>query len=246
MKRALATLLAAAAMLPLCAQALPPDDSAAYIVNRYLMLLNTAALPADSMLVMHTVVTYSDSDDTSTVSRWFRPPLMHRVEVRDGGRLNAALCTNGTSRFRRYDKSNEWWTDVGKEDFWRLLAPYDFRGPLAQWRASGATLTYRGRSTVKGTSLQVVQVEAPGQYGRYYFFDPASSLLTLIIETDEMDPDHAVAPQARIDYKVVLEYQPLGTSLLTSLESFMRDGVLTTLRTTYRLEAPNSLIFNQD
>lgn len=222
-------------------------DSAARVVDRYIGMLNYEALPPDSMLTMRTVITVGEGNDTFTLLRWFVPPLMMRLEVWGGKRLHTALCTNGKDRYRLYKPDLGYWVDLDPAVFYERLVGYDFRGPLYNWRAHGAQLEYKGFTTAMGGhTLETVLVDAPGQYKRYYFFEP-TGLLSVIVETDEIDvEEYKQSDMTRIEWKCIHEYMQVGESLLPKQESFMRKGVLTVEETEAHFEAIKPLLFNAD
>lgn len=221
-------------------------DTAAMIVDQYLELLGNDRWPADSMLVMETTITSTGSTDTFVMKRWYMIPNMHRVEVWRGRRIQTGLCTNGKDRFRLYNPSLGYWVDLSSLNFYNRLVGYDFRGPLYNWRTQGAELTYKGPATVMGhDGMDAVKVEVPERYARYYFFEP-SGLMSMIVETTELDTMRTDVDMSHIDWKFIHEYQQIGSSMLPKLESFMRNGVLTVLETKAYLKKRESLIFNQD
>lgn len=221
-------------------------DTAVQIVERYLELLGNDRWPADSLLVMKTVITSPQSGDTFVMKRWFMPPQKHRIEVRLNDTLQTAYCGNGSDRFRKYIPSLGYWQDIPSYQFYTELAGYDFRGPLHGWRAQGATLTYEGPATVMGRhGLEAVKVEVPDRYVRHYFFEP-SGLMSMIVETAELDSLYRDRYSVHIDWKFIHEYQQVGRSLLPKQESFMRQGKLTVMETEAYFEPAKTLIFNQD
>lgn len=221
-------------------------DTAAQIVDRYLEMLGNDRWPADSLLVMETVITSPGSADTFMMKRWFLPPQMMRVEVWLNDTLQTGLCSNGSDRYRKYVPSLGRWEDVASIHFYARLMGYDFRGPLYGWRTQGAVLTYKGPATVLGREgLQAVKVEVPERFARYYFFEP-SGLMAMVVETEELDDLHRDIDRTHIDWKFVHEYQQVGRSMLPKQESFLRDGKLTVLETTAHFKPRNTLIFNQD
>ncbi|MBR1765752.1 MAG: hypothetical protein IJ745_01760 [Bacteroidales bacterium] len=244
------TLLALAALLPMAAWAqkgaTPQDDTAAAVVDRYVAMMNIEGLPQDSLLVMETAITFYGSKDTVWMKRWFAQPQCQRVEVWCDGKLETGLVSNGKDRFRRYVKVDEAWESTSQMDLLDRLWGYDFRGPLHNWRAKGATLKWNGVTTLKGQSLQVVMVQMPDMYTRYYMFEPGSGLLTLIIETDEQSDNTNRPPENHTEWKSMHEYQPIGKSLLPSLESFLRNGVLTVMSTAMHFEKLDLSIFEKD
>ena len=178
--------------------------------------------------------------------RWYAAPEKFRVEVWNRGKLETGLVTNGKDRFRYYVESLKSWESTDRDNFAERLQGYDFRGPLYGWRAKGATLTWNGTTTLKGEPLQVVKVNCPAMYERYYMFEPESGLLTLIFETETLPEGYSTLLKGHIDWKSVHEYQPLATGILPSLESFMRNGVLTIMSSTTHFEKMDSGLFERD
>jgi hypothetical protein len=221
-------------------------DTAAMIVDRYLDIMGTSRWGSDSVLALETVITSPSSADTFVMKRWFLSPNMTRVEVWHGKELQTALCSNGTDRFRAYRPKYGQWADLMPGSYYERLLPYDFRGPLHSWRAQGATLTYMGVAKAMGKyDMESVKMEGPGLFTRIYFFEP-SGLLSVIVETGELDTAYRAQDEARIEWKIIHEYMEIDGCLLPKQESFMRNGELTVLETTARKEKRNTLIFNQD
>ena len=221
-------------------------DTAARIVDRYLELMGNDRWPADSLLVMETKITTTGLADTIVMRRWYAPPQMVRVEVWNGKKMETAMCSNGKDRYRRYNPSLGYWVDVTSLLFFNLFSGYDFRGPLYNWRVQGGELTYKGPASVMGMEgLQAVQVAMPDMYTRYYFFEP-TGLLSLIVETAELDSTYADVAGSHIEWKFIHEYQRVCNSLIPKQESFMREGRLTVLETTAHMERLDTLVFNKD
>lgn len=222
------------------------DDTAQYVVDRYLRLQAIDELPEDSLLVLETTVTMGG--DTTLMRRWYQPHGMMRVELFHGGERYDGFITNGDKRHRRYSRRSGSWDATSADDITDLLRGYDFRGPLYRWREKGATLTWNGTTVVDGHTLQVVKVVCPKMFDRYYLFDISTGLLTLIYETDREDdiPTEISPGSSHIEWKILHEYLPVGPALLPSLESFMRSGTLTVLSTTMHLEPRNDELFNKD
>ncbi len=221
-------------------------DSAWAVVERYRTMLNYSALPKDSMLVMETTVTYHGQPDTFVMKRWFAPPAMLRVEVWSGDTLTAGFCTNGNDRYREYSNLKDWWSDLLPDAFERRVQPYDFRCPLHDLDTSEVTLTYAGKTTLRGHPLLAVRAEQKNVYTRYYLFEEQSGLLLFIIETDEMLNSTMIRHYSHSDWKAIHEYLPVGGSLIASEESYQRDGLLTIMKTTAHFERVDLLLFNQD
>lgn len=222
------------------------DDSAKAAVDRYLAILNIEGLPDDSLLVMETSITFYGEKDTIRMLRWYAAPEKLRVEVWNNGKLETGLVGNGKDRWRRYLPAYGSWESINQAEFYGRMQGYDFRGPLHDWRAKGATLTWNGTTTLKGEPLQVVKVTCPTMFERYYMFEPGSGLLTLIFETDKAADGSTPRHGGHIDWKSIHEYQPLEHGLLPSLESFMRDGVLTIMSSTTHFEKLDDQLFEHD
>ena len=233
------------ALLPLGLQA---QDTAEAVVGRYLRLLNSEALPADSMLVVETTISFHGLTDTMKMRRYYAPKGMLRVEVSKGDTLLTGLCTNGTDRWREFARFTGWWGDITPADFESKMQPYDPRGPLYDWKRHGITLRYNGVTTYEGQRLQVVRAEQMDHYTRLYMFEEASGLLVVALDRNEL-PEGSFVPIISVkpvDYKIIHEYTPLGMMLLPTQESFLRDGLLTILESTAHLEARQNRLFNQD
>lgn len=221
-------------------------DSAWTVVERYRTMLNYSALPKDSMLVMETTVTYYGQPDTFVIKRWFTPSAMLRVEVWAGDSLTAGYCSNGSDRYREYSSYMAWWNDLTPEAFTRRMQPYDFHCPLHDIDTGEVTLTYAGRTTLRGHPLLAVRAEQKNVYTRYYLFEEQSGLLLFIIETDEMSNSTLMRQYSHSDWKAIHEYLPVGGSLIASEESYQRDGLLTIMKTKAHFEQVDNLLFNQD
>ena len=222
------------------------DSVAARLVDRYLDILNIDALPQDSMLVLTTTITTPGSSDTITMRRLFQPPQMFRVEVRDAIGLQSGLYTNGKGLYRAYAE-NKGWGVIAPDNFYLRLTGFDFRGPLYHWRTGGLMMKYIGKVDVaqKGEELDAVRVEVDGMYTRLYMFEE-SGLLSVIVELDEGANERSLLKDTHIQWKCEHEYNRVGPTLLPSLESFMRNGQLTVLRTEMHLEPRDDKPFNHD
>jgi hypothetical protein len=240
-------------LIPFIILLFPPvagaQDTAEAIVGRYLRMLNYQALPKDSTLVVETTISFFGSSDTLRMRRCYAPEGMMRVELWQGDSLTTGYCTNGTTRFRKYMPYMQWWDNVSDSLLERDMLPYDFRGPLYNWREQGITLDYRGQSSFKGQQLQVVRARQKDHYTRLYMFEEQSGLLVVILEEDDLPVDDRPYHRGRISpiqYKVLHEYLPVGESLVPSQESFMRDNKLTVMKSTAHFVPRDPLLFNQD
>ena len=241
-------LLILALLLPACLWAQKATtDSAELLVQRYIRMLNYDALPKDSMLVMETTVSYLGSPDTFVMRRWYAYPDMLRVEIWKGDSLNHGFCTNGSDRYREYVSRHGWWEDVFSAEFMRRVKPYDFHCPLYDWNPEEAQLTYAGTTSLKGQVLNAVRVEQSGSHPYHYLFEEQSGMLLFIIAANEESSGQETHMHLnRTDWKAFHEYTPVGTSLIASEESFMRNGILTIQHTKAHFEAVDRMRFNQD
>ena len=248
-------LLAFALALPLGTTAQPPAtppqnvDSAAMVVDTYLRLLNSGAVPHDSCLYLRTVITTTTDTATIIMQRWFARDGMARIEVRFGDSLMTGLCTNGNNRYRRYLPVTQWWEDTDTAQFLTRMEGYDYRCPLQDWRGKQCRLQWIGTSTIEGHPLLAVLVQREEWHDRVYFFDPDNRLLTFVQERDEVDGK--LLPKQRggdnhIEWKAFHEYQPIGKMLQPSLESFKRGSVVTVMQTEVHLIALDPFLFNHD
>lgn len=233
--------------LPLCVVAQRGvADTAQQVVERYLRLLNYEALPADSMLVARTVVTFNDGADSLIMHRWLAPGGRQRVEVWTGDEQTVGLCTNGKERHRHFSPKLGWWQDREQDEILRLLQPYELRGQLYNWAGRNVKLRYNGVGDYRGQRLDVVAAEQLGFYDRYYFFEENSGLLVLVRELESSSGGTVKSPGDIMEWKIIHEYQPIGTSLIVSQESFMRDGHIFIMYTTAHFEPVYDLLFNSD
>ena len=76
-------------------------------------------------------------------------------------------------------------------------------------------------------------------------FEP-SGLLSVIIEEDTVDEGYNALHDAHVDWKCFHEYSHIGPALLPSVESFMREKLLTIMRSEMHFEKRDDLKFNQD
>lgn len=222
------------------------DDSSAAVVDRYLRMMNVEGYHQDSMLVMETSVTIYGSNDTLWLRRWFAPANKHRVELWYQGKLTEGMISNGEDKSLLYNAKKKKWVHVSPKEVAISLSGYDFRGPLYLWRWNGTRLTWNGVSEIKGTPVQVVKASRPGLYDRYYMFESGSGLLTLIMETEDYDTTNVPRKESHIEWKSCHEYLPVGSHLVPSQESFMRDKKLTILNTTAHLEHIRPRIFTRE
>lgn len=203
-------------------------DSAEIVVNRYLRLLNYDALRQDSMLYIETVI-YSRSNphDTIMMRRWHVAPYKYRTEIWHGDTLTTGLVCDAESVFLEYDRWSKHWDDVGVTWYYDHAKAYDFHEPLFNWKSEGCKLTYKGVWKFQGENVYRILVESPLRYDRYYLFEKNSGLLFLIDETTGHSPSFDTVNNVHVDWRAYHEYQPLGTAVFPSIESYQYDDDIT-------------------
>lgn len=254
MKRiAIGIMLVATALSGWCQQAQRQQrggvkDSAEWVVDRYLQLMNLDALRSDSILYMETVIYYASSpQDTAIMKRWFLPPNRFRAELWHGDTLLEGTYTDGKRVFREYNvKTLDGWTRVAESRYYNVAPTYEFRGPLYNWRAQGGVLEYQGVWNFQGNEVYRVYMEAPERYNSYFFFEKNSGLLFLEQQTSHHSEYSNHQASVHPDVHGVHEYQPLGVSLLPSYESFQIEGDRLLYLTTFRYLPLNMDIFTKD
>lgn len=205
-------------------------DSAALIVDRYLNLLNSDNLHADTMLYIRSTITYRDNPtDTQYLYRWFVPPQHYHTELWHGDTLVFGAYSNGHDCFRQW--KNGRWRAISHTEFIEVNNGYDFRGTLYNWRTQGIELTYEGEWTMLGQAVYRVLVNDPSRRPRNYIFQKDNGLLVLIDEqstADTVADNTAKTPAGQsstpgITLRAIHEYIPFDHSKLPSVESYQYD-----------------------
>ncbi len=205
-----------------------PDaiDTAEQVVQRYYDILNYDGLRHDSILYIETIsYKRSNPSDTAILKRWFLPPTRFRAELWHGDTLLEGCYTDGKEIYREYQLGIlDGWTRVAQSRYYVLEPGYDFRGALHSRVADAATLTYKGLWDYNGHKVHRVFVDTPYKYCRNYLFEAESGLLFLIEETKQHSEYSNHQAYDHPDWHAYHEYQPLGTVLLPSVESYQMDN----------------------
>lgn len=231
-----------------CQKSPQVTDSAELIMNRYMDLMNFDAIRMDSILYMETYIYYmTRPNDTAILKRWYLPPNMHRAELWHGDTLLEGAYTDGKAVFREYNKELlDGWTRIAMSRYYNIAPGYDFRGPMYNWKANGSELTFKGMWKFEGNDIYRILVETPDKYNRYLLFEKESGLLFLIEETNQHSEYSNHKAYAHPDLHAYHEYQPIGTVLLPSVESYKVDGDVLFHYTHYQYIKKDLKIFTAD
>lgn len=248
MKRTILAIMLAFSLPALAQDNQQTIDTAKVIMDRYADLMNTKAIRQDSILYMETYIYYrSTPHDTAIMKRWFLPPNRFRCELWHGDTLLQGVYSDGKTVFREYNyKILDGWTRVAESRYYTLVPGYEFRGPLHNWRAAGSEVKYRGLWNFKGSEVHRVLMETPLRYNRYLLFEKESGLLFLIQETNEHSEYSSHQSYDHADWHAYHEYQPIGTVLLPSVESYQMGGDIVFHFTNYKYIPVNMRIFTSN
>ncbi|MBQ6238028.1 MAG: hypothetical protein IJK07_07405 [Bacteroidales bacterium] len=229
-------------------KAMSNADTAEQIVQRYFDITNYEALRRDSILYIETIIYKSiDTTDTAILKRWFLPPNRFRAELWHNDTLIEGCYTDGKSIYKEYSLGViNGWATITQSRYYVLEPGYDFRGHLYHRAANAAELTYKGEWNFNGQSVLRVFVDTPLQYCRNYLFEKDNGLLFLIEETNQHSEytDHQAYTHPK--WHAFHEYQPLGTVLLPSVESYQMDGEQVYHFSHYRYIPLDMKIFTQN
>lgn len=222
MKKLIFLLFVALALHSTAQKSIPATDTAEAIVNRYMDLLNVQSIRPDSILYMETYIYYrSTPHDTAILKRWYLNPNKFRCELWHGDTLIEGLYSDSRTVFKEFSrKVSEKWVNVTDDRFYTMLRAYEFRSPLYNWKANGSTMKYEGRVKFQQNDVYRVLMETPNIYNRHLLFEPESGLLFLIEETSKHSEYTNHAAYEHADWHAFHEYQPVGTVLLPSVESY--------------------------
>ncbi len=222
-------------------------DSAAFVVDRYLSVLNFEGVRSDSMLYIETYIyNRSNPHDTLVMKRWHVEPQYNRVEIWHHDELQQGYYTNCYDKYREYDAEVGRWTSITTSDYYDIFTAYDFRGPLYHWRSNGVELTYSGIWNYNGHEAYRVMAKAPHRFDRYYLFEKENGLLFLIDETDTPGHDMATKKDSKhTDWRAIHEFQPLGNVLFPSIESYQYEKEITLMFHHYKYLPINMDLFEK-
>lgn len=240
MKRTLILTLLLAGTLALRAQ----TDSAQLVVDTYLQFLNAEGLPSDSTLYIESRIVVAGQTDTLLMKRWFQDPNLTRTELWMNRQLQMGIVSDGKGVHHLYNTKRRAWALISHETLLSHQSPYDFRGPLHNYRVLGAELTYQGMVKYNGSDCHKVLVRQPGRYDRHYFFQRGSCAL-FFIEELETTFDEDITPEGHVDWRGVMEYTPLRLSMLPSQEAYQQQDHITLISHTYSLIPFNADIFKE-
>lgn len=223
-------------------------DSAEAIVGRFLEMGDFNKLKRDSILYMETYIYYrSKPTDTAILKRWFMPPLNFRAELWHGDTLLEGCYTDGKKVYREFNPGMKvGWTNVTPEHYYEIAYQYDIRGDLHTWKADAAELTYKGEWSFNGNKVYRVLKETPNKYNRYYLFEKESGILFLIEETDERSEYNNHIAYGHADWHAYHEYQPVGTVLIPSVESYQTGNDVVYHLTHFKYISKSIPIFHKD
>lgn len=212
-------------------------DSAAWVVNRYMQLLNYDALNhPDSMLYIESKVFNRDiPGDTLVMKRWFAYPNTDRIELWVKDKCTMGLLRDGKKNFYRLHPERKVWTAIDRSAYLDYQSSYDFHGPLYHWDMNGMELSYKGIVKINNQEAYSVFVRSPFGWDRYYLFEKESGLLFLVnVMETSLNPEDAFINKAlKLDWRMTHEYIPLGQSLLPSAESYQNREGITIIKHTY-------------
>lgn len=199
-------------------------DSAEWVVDRHVSLMNMAMLPKDSMLFVVTCQIDRDNPtDTIMTYRWEANRNRRRVEVWQGRRLDTGYILNGKDHSRYFDTIRNVWRTVQESMLWDNYVAYEFKGPLYYRKSNGAQLRYMGEKTFNGHPIYAVQIDMPQSFKREYYFEKESGVLFMFKEFDEVVTD-SVRPEYKVDWYAYHEYEPLGMCLYPKTASYQNNG----------------------
>ena len=250
MKKIAHVLFFTALALSVGAQKKPVTDSAAYVVDRFLQIVNYDAIEADSLLYSESKLFNVHSTDTLRMLRWFSSQNKIRIELWRHDTLVVGFYSNERDKFRSYDLKTRQWEDLGVSDFFRKTKGYSYKNALSRWRDEKYKLTYKGVWRYEGRDTYRVHVQANDQYDRDYLFERQSGLLFLVDESDTYRKNLIDEPGMHPSWRAYHEYIPLGNvvkaALLTSKESYLYDGQVTVMASTYKYIPKNDGVFEND
>lgn len=224
-------------------------DSAESIVNRYLAALNIDGIRGDKILYMETYIYYhSTPHDTAILKRWYMPPNLFRTELWHGDTLLEGAYTDGHSVYKEYNRSMQIlnWTTIAQSRYYNVAPQYDFRGELYSWKANAVDLKYKGIWHFNGQEVYRVLAEEPNKYNCYYLFEKESGLLFMKEETNERSEYSGHVKYDHPDWHAWHEYQPVGTAILPSIESYQVGNDRVYYFTSYRYIPVDKRIFTED
>lgn len=221
------------------------EGRAATVVADYYRTLNLGSLRADSLLFIESRIVGRGDTDTLVMRRWSGPQHRRRVELWHRGALQMCLFSDGRTYYECYH-IDRGWRSVNADDYFEEAQQYDSYGPLYQWMLRGESLRYEGSALLRDDTVERVGARSASHYDRHYYFEKESKLLFLYTESDSINGEPTVIPpRNRVDWHAYHEYQPLGTALLPSVESYQHHNNITLIFHKARYVAYDERIFTQ-
>ena len=222
-----------------------PEGKAEEVVADYFRTINLEALRSDSLLFVESRIVGRGDTDTLIMRRWCGQRHRRRVELWYHGELQMCLFSDGRTYYESYHV-DEGWKSVNAETYFDAAQPYDIFGPLYQWYLRGEELQYDGTVLYHDEPVECVSSRSAMHYDRRYFFEKKSKLLFLYTESDSINGEPSpVTPRNRVDWHAYHEYQPLGTVLLPSVESYQHNKNITLIFHKVRYVAYDERRFTQ-
>ena len=223
------------------------EDSARWVLDRYVRLLNYEAFPQDSMLYIKSLIVepYTDGD-TLVMERWWMAPAFYRTELRRHDTLLTGYFGDGQYVFKSYNAEKRRWESIGMTQYYDETMGYNFHGPLYYWKTDGLETRYEGVWNYNSNQAYRVFVSSPDRYDRYYLFEKESGLLFLIDELDTYREDLRADSTKHVNWRAYHEYTPLGSSLFPTVESYMQGETMVVIYSQVGCRTPNKDIFKKE
>ena len=221
------------------------EERAAATVDAFYRTLNLASLRTDSILFVESHIVTRGQTDTLVMRRWAGQQHRRRVELWHKGIMQMCLFSDGRTFFESY-KSDEGWKSINSEKYYDKAISYDIFGPLYQWQIRGEELTYEGVAYLQNKPVIRIAARNSTHYDRHYYFEQDSKLMFLYTESDSINGEPlSVRGRNRVDWRAYHEYQPIGSALLPSVESYQHKNSVTLIFHKARYVATDNRIFTQ-
>lgn len=223
-------------------------DSAEYVVQRYLKLLNIDdGFAADSMLYIESYI-YSTSNphDTIVMKRWQALPLCERIEMWHNDSLQIGYISNAKNYFRFYNTVRHEWAPLTLDGYYTQTDGYHFQGSLYYWKTDGSELEYNGIWHYNDHEVYRIMVKRVDKFDRYCMFEKESGLLFLIDEQAKQVNQLHRSKEGEIKWRAFHEFVPVGRMVLPSIESYQADNQIVLIFHNYEYQPINMNYFNQE
>ena len=223
-------------------------DSAEYVVQRYLKLLNIDnGFPADSVLYIESYI-YSTSNphDTIVMKRWQALPLCERIELWHNDTLQIGYISNTKDFYRYYNTERHEWAPIAPEGYYIQSDGYHFQGSLYYWKTDGSELEYTGIWHFNNHDVYRILVKRVDKYDRYCMFEKESGLLFLIDEQAKKTNEMIHVKENDLKWRAFHEFVPVGRMLLPSQESYQADNKIVLIFHNYQFLPGDKKYFNKE